>query len=219
MPTTSVTHQTREQQGGEGSIVARQQADHHDLEVLMRAYEAGLPVADRPEHLRELCRVALQHAFAEETVLFPAARRLLPEGDPLTGEIEGDHQEINEQLVAVADLDPDDPEHEARVARLFTLLREDARTEEDLLLPRLQEVTGDEQLRRIGAAWEASKQTAPTRPHPAIPRRPPGNLVTGLPLSVLDRGRDLLDRAGGPGRVAVLAATVLVVRSLRRLAH
>jgi hypothetical protein len=27
-----------------------------------------------------------------------------------------------------------------------------------------------------------------------VSRRPPGNVVSGLPLSLLDRGRDLIDR-------------------------
>jgi hypothetical protein len=34
--------------------------------------------------LRALARLVFTHAFAEEAVLFPVARRVLPEGDPLT---------------------------------------------------------------------------------------------------------------------------------------
>ena len=48
---------------------------------------------------------------------------------------------------------------------------------------------------RLGWAWEAVRRTAPTRPHPVVARRPPGNALSSLPLSVLDRSRDHLDRA------------------------
>jgi hypothetical protein len=46
--------------------------------------------------LRAVARLVFTHAFAEESVLFPAARRVLPEGDPLTLQIETDHQEVDE---------------------------------------------------------------------------------------------------------------------------
>ena len=60
---------------------------------------------------------------------------------------------------------------------------------------------------------------APTRAHPVVARRPPGNVVAALPLSVLDRLRDLADLAQqrGPGRVR--PALQQVSRRLAVLAH
>ena len=52
-----------------------------------------------------------------------------------------------------------------------------------------------QQLRRLGLLWEAVRRTAPTRPHAVVSRRPPGNVVSGLPLAVIDRSRDALDRS------------------------
>ena len=86
----SVADQTVPELGGRTSILARQRADHQRLDRLMRraretAAEAG------PAHavaLRAMARLVFTHAFAEEAVLFPAARRSLPEGDPLTLRIE-----------------------------------------------------------------------------------------------------------------------------------
>ncbi|MGI5380074.1 hypothetical protein ACQEV2_38655 [Streptomyces sp. CA-251387] len=34
------------------------------------------------------------------------------------------------------------------------------------------------------------RRSAPTHPHPVIPRRPPGNAVLGAPLGLYDRMRD-----------------------------
>lgn len=48
------------------------------------------------------------------------------------------------------------------------------------------------------------RRTAPTRPHPVVARRPPGNSLAALPLSPLDRSRDRLDQLSrrAPDRVA-----------------
>ena len=73
------------------------------------------------------------------------------------------------------------------------MLREDVRDEEDVLFPRLQEAVSAEELRRLGRRWELMRRLLPTRPHPTVSRRPPGNALAGLPLTVLDRTRDAVD--------------------------
>ncbi|MET8767894.1 hypothetical protein [Streptomyces sp. NPDC004658] len=55
-------------------------------------------------------------------------------------------------------------------------------------------------LRTLGTTWAAVRRTAPTQPHPVIPRRPPGNAPLGVPLSVHDRLRDALGVGGVPPR-------------------
>jgi hypothetical protein len=103
--------------------------------------------------------------------------------------------------------------------RLAEVLREDVRDEEDVLLPRLQAVLDARQLRRLGLLWELVRRVAPTRAHPVVARRPPGNVLAAIPLSVLDRLRDVVDLAErrGPRR----AAPILRVAStgLTRGAH
>lgn len=205
---TSVADQSEEERGGPGSILSRQSADHADFDALMRAYD-GEPDPDaRGRIVAELGERALRHAFAEETVLFPAYRRHLPEHrDGLTEHIQGDHQQINELLQELQRADPRSPEYDATVRRAFAAIRHDARDEEEDLLPRLQQVASVEELRAIGTAWEAQRRTSPTRPHPKIPRTPPGNLVTGIPLAVSDRVKDAVDSLApvGTARRAALA--------------
>lgn len=77
--------------------------------------------------------------------------------------------------------------------RLATVLREDVRDEEDELLPRLQDALDVRRLRLLGVAWETVRRMAPTRPHPVVSRRPPGNTLAAFPLTVLDRSRDALE--------------------------
>jgi hypothetical protein len=88
--------------------------------------------------------------------------------------------------------------------QIVELLRQDVRDEEDELLPRLQARLSTMQLRLLGIAWEAVRQLAPTRAHPVVARRPMGNILSALPLSLIDRSRDraeaLLHRGAGPAR-------------------
>jgi hypothetical protein len=90
------------------------------------------------------------------------------------------------------------------------VLREDVRDEEDVLFPRLQEVLDPQELRRLGLQWELLRWIAPTRPHPTVSRRLPGNAMSALPLSLLDRTRDLVDAAvsRGPARLAPVGQAV-----------
>ena len=73
----TIAHQSVEQLGGRSSILARQRADHARLDRLMDRARATRAAGGR-EHavaLRAVARLVFTHAFAEESVLFPAARR------------------------------------------------------------------------------------------------------------------------------------------------
>ncbi len=219
---TSLANQTDDELGGPLSVLVRQKRDHERLEELLQQLEAA-PPHEQPVVLRKLYRLVFPHAFAEEAVLWPALRKALPDGDQLTLAVEEEHQVVNE-LVAQLDRTPvDDPARPELVRRIVAWLRQDARDEEDLILPRLQAALGPAQLRRLGLTWELVRRTAPTRPHAVVSRRPPGNLLSGLPLSALDRSRDALDRAArttpalaGPLR-AVSGALALVAGAVEHL--
>jgi hypothetical protein len=176
------------------TIIELQREDHAHLDRLLSRY-AEESHFSRRDTFREIVQLVTTHAFAEEEVLFPAARRVLARtGEDITRDIEGEHQRINELLVELEPLRPGDPGFEARVEELFPLLRTDVRDEEDRLLARLQERMSPAQLERLGTAWKVAKRLAPSRGHPRIPRRPPGNVLAGIPLFFVDRLRDLVAR-------------------------
>ncbi|TYP87843.1 hemerythrin domain-containing protein [Blastococcus xanthinilyticus] len=188
----SIADQTVEELGGPGSVLARQRRDHIELDRLLHELD-GSTGAAQEEVLTRVDRLVFSHAFAEETVLWPVLRRVLPDGDDLTRRVEEEHQEVNELVSALERDGLDSPERPARLARLVEVLREDVRDEEDALLPRLQERLDPEELRALGRRWALMRRLSPTRPHPTVSRRPPGNALSGLPLTVLDRTRDLVD--------------------------
>jgi hypothetical protein len=188
----SIADQSVAELGGRGSVLARQKRDHVRLDRMLD--ELGRAPAERQAPLLlAIYRLVFPHAFAEEAVLWPVARRVLPDGQALTLQLEKEHQRINELVTRLESLPVGSPEHGAVLHRVIDLLRADVRDEEDALLPRLQAKLVAAQLRRLGLAWEAVRWIAPTRAHPIVSRRPPGNVLSALPLALLDRCRDLVD--------------------------
>lgn len=173
------------------SVLVRQRRDHALLDRLLERLSTTTG-HEQEAVLNRTARLVFPHAFAEEAVLWPELRRRLPDGHQLTLTVEQEHQEINERWASLEG-GVAGAERTAVLERVVALLREDARDEEDVLLPRLQDAVSVGRLRALGAAWEAVRRTAPTRPHPAVSRRPPGNALSAVPLSTLDRTRDALD--------------------------
>lgn len=223
---TSLAEQTTTDLGGTTSILVRQKRDHERLEHLLEQLEHAANAMEEERILHRTARLVFPHAFAEESVLWPGLRRLLPDGPALTLRVELEHQEVND-LWSTLERTPHGPERRALLRRLAEVLREDVRDEEDELLPRLQEELGPARLRVLGLLWEAVRRTAPTRPHPVVSRRPPGNALAAVPLAVLDRSRDLLEEGArrstslhrplsrASARLATTAARVERVRLLQ----
>jgi hemerythrin superfamily protein len=213
----SIAEQSVEELGGPGSVLVRQRDDHIELDRLLTELD-GTTAPAQEEVLQRLNRLVFSHAFAEETVLWPVLRRVLPDGDALTLRVEMEHQEVNELVTALERGGPDDPRRADRLARLAEVLRDDVRDEEDLLFPRLQEAVDVEELRRLGRRWELMRRLSPTRPHATVSRRPPSNALSGLPLTLLDRTRDLVDAGVRRAPEQLAPAGKVVSRGLAELA-
>jgi hypothetical protein len=199
----SIADQTTDELGGPQSVLARQRRDHVELDRLLQRCRSTTG-AEQQQALRKTWQLVFPHAFAEESVLWPALRKAAADGEGLTLRVEEEHQEINQLVTEIERMQPGDPGWDELLERTFALLDRDVRDEEDLLLPALQRSFDVPALRRLGRTWELVRRTAPTRPHPVVARRPPGNVVAALPLTLVDRSRDPLDRhaRGAEGRVA-----------------
>lgn len=187
----STAQQSVAELGGESSVLVRQRRDHAELDRLLERLRSTRGV-EQEEVLTGLARLVFPYAYAEEVVLFPAMRAVLPDADELTLQVEQEHQEIDELFSTLERTAHDDPTRADLIDRITELLREDARGEEGVLLPRLMAALDPVEPRRLGRRWELVRRTAPTRPHAVVSRRPPGNVLSGLPLTVLDRLRDRL---------------------------
>lgn len=219
----SLADQTVEELGGRRSILHRQKRDHVKLAGMLESLSVTSG-DEQDELLNRICRLVFTHAFAEEAVLWPVLRRSLDDGEELTARVEREHQEITELVAALEQTAPDDPRRPQLIDSTVAMLRQDVRDEEDLLLPRLQEAVDTRTLRRLGVSWELVRRTAPTRTHPIVSRRPPGQTLSALPLSITDRLRDGLDHAARrvppsvrPALVAASKGVGAVARKVEQL--
>ena len=209
MTLQSIAGRSVEELGGRWSVLVRQRDEHVRLNALLE--DLGRTAGEAQELvLQRISRLVFPHAFAEESVLWPVLRRVLPDGDALTLEVEREHQEVNALVTRLERLDRADPERRQVLDRLVAVLREDVRDEEDVLFPRLHAAVPARDLRRLGVAWEVVRRIAPTRAHPVVARRPPGNVIAAAPLSAIDRLRDVVDDAAlrGPAGTERLLASV-----------
>ncbi|HEX8308277.1 MAG TPA: hemerythrin domain-containing protein [Allosphingosinicella sp.] len=214
----SISAQNESELGGRSSILARQKRDHIELDRLLQRLDE-VPAGGQGAALLDIYRLVFPHAFAEEAVLWPVIRRMVPEGRALTLQVEIEHQQINELVAELETLDPGSPAHRQVLVQVVELLREDVRDEEDGLLPLLQSALSARQLALVGIAWEIVRAIAPTRAHPIVARRPPGNVLSALPLALLDRCRDLIDarleHGAGQAAPALRAGSTVLARAAR----
>jgi hypothetical protein len=215
---TSLADQDERRLGGAASLLVRQKRDHVRLDGLLTGL-TGLAADRQDAQLRRIYRMVFRHAFAEEAVLWPVLRRVLPDGDALTLQVEQEHQEVNELVTALEGMPADAPDRPATVARWVAVLRADVRDEEDALLPRLQVAVPVRRSRVLGVLWESVRRVAPSRAHPVVSRRPPGNVPAAVPLSVVDALRDVVDLTLHHRPPVGAAALRSISRGLERGAH
>lgn len=166
--------------------------DHRTVEELFQRFEA---TTDRAKATRRKLadRIITElsvHAAVEEQILYPVTRALDEEAHEQTLEALEEHHLVKLTLAELEKMDPADERFAAKVKVLAENVRHHVKEEEGTMFPQLREQLSRNDLREMGEALREAKRTAPTRPHPAAPDTPPGNIVVGLVSGVLDRLRD-----------------------------
>jgi Hemerythrin HHE cation binding domain len=149
--------------------------DHRELEGKFRELRAARDPDERRRILDDVTIELLWHAVVEETHLYPAVRRHLPDGDRIADRYTSEN---------------------AQVERLIEEVYDHIRAEQHALVPRLAEHVRPDDLRRLGERVESAINSAPTRSELADPdphRRPYGPSAAELAHRVRDR---LADESG-----------------------
>ncbi len=165
--------------------------DHREVEEVFAEIEkgAGGKKRDLVEHvIVELVR----HSVAEEQYLYPAARRVLSDGDKIADHELKEHAEAERIMKSLEETDAEDPKFDALTRELIDAIRHHVEDEEKDLLPKMREACDSAELRELGEKFQNAKKMAPTRPHPAAPDRPPANKILGPGVGLIDRMRDAL---------------------------
>ncbi|WP_180687419.1 hemerythrin domain-containing protein [Streptomyces gossypiisoli] len=168
--------------------------DHRMVEQLFRDYYSAASPTQRRAVVELLIRELSKHAALEELMVYPLARKSLPDGERLVDEHLGEHMAVKETLADLDRLGEDDERTDELIARLRRDVEEHVREEEGEFMPRLREAVDQQRLDELGRMLMRAKQTAPTRPHPHAPDRPPMLAFAGPVAAAYDRFRDRLQR-------------------------
>ncbi len=150
---------------------------------------------DRRHKVAEVVVAELsRHLSAEEQYLYPAVRKVVPDGDLIADrELAEDH----DLLVTLKNLDgvrPEDPRFDALAGEVSAAVRRHVEADASELLPLLTQMAPVEDLIRVGNRVELAAEAAPTRPHPGTPSAPPWNKVVDPVVAVVDKARDAMSR-------------------------
>lgn len=168
-------------------------ADHREVERVFTELEQGAIAPERRKELVDHVIVELvRHSVAEEQHMYPAAREALPDGDQVVDHELQEHAEAERVMKDLEGLKPTDPRFEELLLTLMTDIRHHIQDEEANLLPRLREACSPQQLQELGDKVVSAKRSAPTRPHPTAPDKPPANRLLDAGAGMIDRMRDAL---------------------------
>lgn len=170
--------------------------DHRQVEEIFERLESGaVAPAERQSLVEQAVTMLVMHAVAAEQVVYPVARRALAGGDAVVDRLVALNAEAEKTMKELEKREPGDPEFDALLAKVIVTARLQAQVEERTLLPPLTIAVGLKETGAAGEAFAAAKKVAPTRPHPAAPDSPPGNLVNPL-TGLVDRLRDTVSGRG-----------------------
>ncbi|MBT2453354.1 hemerythrin domain-containing protein [Streptomyces sp. ISL-86] len=183
--------------GHGGDVIAELTTDHQEVEDFFKNIQA-LPVGDpRRKHYADKATIELvRHSVAEEAYLYPAVREHLPEGDALADKELEDHAAAEQIMKDLEGCDADDPRFNELINKLMTDIRAHVTDEETNLFPRLRAMCSAETLAELGDKVRTAKKTAPTRPHPSAPDKPPANKLLAPGVGLVDRLRDMMSGRG-----------------------
>jgi len=188
MPSPGIDHRNR--------LAQEVCGDHREVEKIFHRLETeALDAAEQQALVEQAVTMVVMHAVAAEQLIYPVARRMLANGDALADRQIAMNAEAEQTMKELEKLDPGDAEFPTVLGRMITTVRLVSQDMERNLLPQLTLAVGLKETEATGEAFAAAKKVAPTRPHPASPDSPPGNLMNPL-TGLVDRLRDAVSGRG-----------------------
>ncbi|WP_396454933.1 hemerythrin domain-containing protein [Actinomadura sp.] len=170
---------------------------HAEIRRLFDEVEAAAG-DERKAAFDRLRRLLAVHETAEEEIVHPYARRHLDDGDTVVDARLSEENQAKQILSDTEYLGTDDTEFLRWLGDLRIAVLDHARHEEEEEFPRIRELAGEQERRRMAGAVRAAEAVAPTHPHVGF-ETAPANMMAGPFAAVADRARDAIRKAAGHG--------------------
>jgi hemerythrin superfamily protein len=128
------------------------------------------------------------------SVIYPALRRLGPEGERAAEARKAEEDEAKSLLSDLEKIGMDGEGFDAQLETVRLAVLDHAAAEEREVFPLLRQSMDADTLRSMRNALEAAEAMAPAHPHPHGPESAIGNLIVGPFVAVVDKVRDALRR-------------------------
>jgi acetyl esterase len=102
------------------------------------------------------------HTAAEQQVVYPALRDIVPGGVDLADRGQRDHQAMRAAMVALERSHPGEAEFEAALDTLTAELQAHVPVEENEILPALKAVIGADKMEELGVIYVSVKESLPS---------------------------------------------------------
>lgn len=172
------------------------------IDLLVRQHEEirrlftevrNIRTEERAEAFDRLRRFLAVHETAEELVVHPDARRVVPDGDRVVDALLEEENRAKRILKEMEDMGPHANDFMTKLTELKQAVLEHAEHEERDEFPHLREAHSSARRKAMGMAVKAVEALAPTHPHAGV-ESAKANLLVGPYAAMLDRSRDVLSQ-------------------------
>jgi hemerythrin superfamily protein len=129
--------------------------DHREVEAFFDRFDQTDDTAEKEELARKICLALTVHAEIEESIFYPAARKVI-EDDELLDEALVEHQAAKELVAEISEMKTDDRLFDAKVKVLGEYVRHHIAEEREQLFPKVRESDAVD-LYDLGAELTAAK--------------------------------------------------------------
>ena len=133
--------------------------DHKKLESVFKQLESAEP-AEIGALLQEVARLLIPHSKAEEQVVYPAIKRIVPSEESDVDDGLAEHKHVEETLTQLLASDPEAPGVDGLVAAMIGEVRHHVEEEEEEILPAFADAATNEQLSDLGRQFTEAKDQA-----------------------------------------------------------
>jgi hemerythrin superfamily protein len=135
-------------------------ADHRRVEEMFDMLESGS--GDRRTLVNQMIDELTAHAAAEEQIVYPAIRDMVPNGREMADRAASEHAAMKQSMKILQDNEPGEGRFDRALASLISEVRGHVPAEENELLPALKQVVGEDSMEQLCSLFEQVKGTIPT---------------------------------------------------------